>query len=243
MTVQIPFKRNDWIIHTEPWFRPFVFWLTYPNIWTSWLWDLQWRWCIFHFGMRMSGCCVCCLTWTSWKSGYNVLDSSGCHLGRWRSMFSEYCVRTRIIFYNVTSEYDPAFILWLLRFKLRILKMTNIHQWRKMNFSPLIPCLIDHFLLVSDFRQLPCRNFLQFFPILLPLLSLHSEFYCLRHRNEFENETVVSHRIHPFCSDTVLMRCMYSSLDPWSCALVGINNTSKSCLAFPNIAVGLHTIF
>ena len=31
-----------------------------------------------------------------------------------------------------------------------------------MNFSALIPGLIDHIFLVSDFRQLPCRDFLQF---------------------------------------------------------------------------------
>ena len=42
------------------------------------------------------------------------------------------------------------------------------------------PCFIDHFFLVSDFRQLPCRNSLQFFPI-LPILSLllllHLDFF------------------------------------------------------------------
>ena len=44
----------------------------------------------------------------------------------------------RIIFYNVTSELDPAFVLLILRFQLRILEMTQIHQRRKMNFSALI---------------------------------------------------------------------------------------------------------
>ena len=86
----------------------------------------------------------------------------GCHLRCWWSLLSEYCIRTRIIFYNVTSEYDSAFVFLILRFQLRILKMTEIHQWRKMNFSGLIPCFIDHLLLVSDFRQLPCGNFLLF---------------------------------------------------------------------------------
>ena len=37
------------------------------------------------------------------------------------------------------------------------------------------------------------------------------------------------------------MRDVYRSLNPWSCALVGINNTSKSCPAFPNIAAGLQS--
>ena len=31
MTVQILFKRNDWVFHTGPWLRPFVSWQTNPN--------------------------------------------------------------------------------------------------------------------------------------------------------------------------------------------------------------------
>ena len=65
-------------------------------------------WCIFHFDLRKSGCSIGCLAWTSWKSGYNVHYFCGCHLGCWWSLFSEYCVRTRIIVYCVASEYDPA---------------------------------------------------------------------------------------------------------------------------------------
>ena len=62
-----------------------------------------------------------------------------------------------------------------------------------MNFSALGPGFIDHFFLDSDFRQLPCRNFLQFF-----LLHFHcrlciwnfwilyaSEWICAQHCNEF----------------------------------------------------------
>ena len=55
------------------------------------------------------------------------------------------------------------------------------------------------------------------------------------------NKTVMSCKIHPFCSDVILMRFVSSSFWPWSRALVGINNTSVFCLAFPNIAVGLST--
>ena len=41
MTVQISFKRNDWVFHAGPWFWPFVFWLTYPNVLTFWLRNFQ----------------------------------------------------------------------------------------------------------------------------------------------------------------------------------------------------------
>ena len=55
------------------------------------------------------------------------------------------------------------------------------------------------------------------------------------------NRTAASARIHPFCSDVILMRFVSSSFWPWSRAFVGINNTSVFCLAFPNIALGLPT--
>ena len=44
----------------------------------------------------------------------------------------------------------------------RILDMTEVHQWHKMNFSSFIPCFGNHFIFISDFRQLPCRYLLQF---------------------------------------------------------------------------------
>ena len=93
----------------------------------------------------------------------------------WWSLFSEYFVRAWIIFHNVTSEYDSAFVLRMLRLQLLILDLTKIHQGRKMNFSAFIPCFIDH-LFVSDICQLPCRYF-QVFPTFSPLLPLHPVFF------------------------------------------------------------------
>ena len=103
-----------------------------------------------------------------------------------------------------------------------------------MNFSALIPCFLDHFLLISDFRQLPCRFFLQFFPFFLHYRLCIWNFLCLRHRNELVHKTMMSYRIRPFSSDVILMRFMSSSFWPWSRAFVGIDNTSAFCLAFPN---------
>ena len=92
------------------------------------------------------------------------------------SLFSEYCVRTRIIFYNVTSEYNPALKLLILKFQLRILKMTSIHQWRDMNFSAFIPCFIDHFFSCFWLLSSAMPEVSPVFPILSPLLPLHLEF-------------------------------------------------------------------
>ena len=119
-------------------------------------------WCIFHFDLGVSGYCVCCLSWTSWKPWCNVHDSCGRHLWCWWSLFSEHCIRTWIILHNVTSEYNSTFVFLKSWFQLRILKMAQIHQWLKMNFSALFPCVFDHLFLVSDFCQVPRRNFLQF---------------------------------------------------------------------------------
>ena len=96
---------------------------------------------------------------------------------------------------------------------------------------------IDHIFLVSDFCQLPCRVLLQFSPLFFHCCLCIWNFHCLRHRNEFVKKTVMSHRIHPFCSDVILMKFVSSSFYPWSRAFVCINNTSVFCLAFLNIAV------
>ena len=102
--------------------------------------NFQWRWCIFHLDLGVSGYGICWLSWTSWKPWYNVHDYCGCHLRCWWSLFSEYCIRSWNIFHNVTSEYNPAFVLLKLWFQLRILNMTWIHQWRKMCCSLLTLC-------------------------------------------------------------------------------------------------------
>ena len=57
------------------------------------------------------------------------------------------------------------------------------------------------------------------------------------------NKTVVSQRIHPFCSGVILMRFVSSSFQAWSRVFVVINNTSVFCLAFLNIAVVSPPVF
>ena len=111
----------------------------------------------------------------------------------------------------------------------------------KWTFIPLfLASSITSFLFLTSVSCC-CWNFLQFFQFLYHCCLCIWNFHCLRHRNELVNKTVMSHRTRSFRSDVILMRFVYSSLDPWSCALVGINNTSKSCLAFPKFAVGLPT--
>ena len=63
-----------------------------------------------------------------------------CHLRCWWSLFSEYCIRSRIIFNNIASEYNSTFVFLVLCFQFGILQMTDVHQWGKMNFCALRPC-------------------------------------------------------------------------------------------------------
>ena len=49
------------------------------------------------------------------------------HLRCWRSLFSEYCVRTWIVFCNITSGYNSTFVLSVLCLKLSIFQVTCVH--------------------------------------------------------------------------------------------------------------------
>ena len=70
--------------------------------------------CILHFYLGISRYCIRCLSCATRQSGDDIHDFSCCHLRCWWSLFSENCIRTWIIFYNVTSEYDPAFVPFVL---------------------------------------------------------------------------------------------------------------------------------
>ena len=62
---------------------------------------------IFTFGKRRY--CVCCLSIATWQSGDDILDFCCCHWWCWWSSFGEYCTRPRIVFCNITSEYNSTF--------------------------------------------------------------------------------------------------------------------------------------
>ena len=83
----------------------------------------------------------------------------------WWPLFSEYCIRSFIIFHNITSECNSTFVFWVLCLQFSIFQMMHVHQWGEMNFSARHPCFIDHLFLTVDFCQVPRRNFLQFVPL------------------------------------------------------------------------------
>ena len=74
--------------------------------------------------MCISRCCVCCLSIATRKSGDDIHDFCCCHLWCWWSWFSEYCIRPRIVFYILTSEYNSTLVFLVLCLQFSIFQMT-----------------------------------------------------------------------------------------------------------------------
>ena len=67
-------------------------------------------WSIFHFHLGISRYCVNCLSCAApQQSGNDMHDSCCCHLRCWWSLFCKCCIRSRIIFHNIASEYNLTF--------------------------------------------------------------------------------------------------------------------------------------
>ena len=75
-------------------------------------------------------------------------------------------------FYNVTSEYDPALVLLILKFQLRILKMTKIRlrHWNELMHKIRVTQRVHPF----------CSDVIFVIPLPVPLPNLFSQIR--RHR-------------------------------------------------------------
>ena len=111
VTIQIPFKRNFWVIHTGPWFRPFVSWKGYPYVLTFCLWNFEQSGSILHFNLSVSWYGIGCLSFTILYFRNDIHDLGCSHVRRRRALFSENCVGSRIVFNNVTTENNSTFFL------------------------------------------------------------------------------------------------------------------------------------
>ena len=114
MTIKISLKRNDWVFHTGPWFWPFVSCRRIQMSGHSDLGIFNNFVSIFHFHLSISRYCVCCLSIATWQCGNDIHDLSRCHLRCWRPLFSEYCIRSRIVFYNITAENNSTLYFLVL---------------------------------------------------------------------------------------------------------------------------------
>ena len=103
----------------------------------------------------------------------------------WWALFSEYCIGSRVVFHNVSSKHNSSFVLLELWLQLRILWMTQVQQWSKVNFSVVFLCLFYDLLLAFHFFYIPCWNCLKLFPFLLHCCLCIWNLHRLRHRNKF----------------------------------------------------------
>ena len=143
------------------------------------------------FTLRKSRYCVSCLSCASGQSGYDIHELCGRHLWCWCSLFCKYCIRSRIIFHIVTSEYNSSSIFLVLCLQFGILQMTDVHQWGKMNFCALRPCFIDYLLFTSDVRQVPRPNLFQFLPFFIHCCLCCGNLHGLRHRNKLVYQIIM----------------------------------------------------
>ena len=122
--------------------------------------------------LRKGRYCVSCLSCAFWQSEYDIHDLCCCHLWCWWSLFGEYCARPWVVFYNITSEYNPTFVFLVLCLQLSSFQMTYAHQWGEMNFFALRPCFIDHLFFYFWLLLCPTPESFQASPMLYPLLLL-----------------------------------------------------------------------
>ena len=140
--------------------------------------------CIFHFYLGVCRYCVNCLSVTIRLSSNNIHYLCGRHLWCSWALFCEYCIRSRIIFHNIASEYNSTFCTAGI---VAPTPNSSDDMSRSMEQSELywcfsVPLLWRHFC--SWLFSHPMLELSQVFPFLvhccLGIWNLHR----LRHRNE-----------------------------------------------------------
>ena len=118
---------------------------------------------------------------------------------------SEKNTGSRVVFYNVTTEHDSAFILLNFGFSLRIFVMKDGHQCSKVAFLFVALCFQNNLPFALYFVQLPGWNRLDPLPLLVHCCFRIRNFHRLRHRNKFANQMTVTHRIVSFTCDVIFV--------------------------------------
>ena len=185
-----------------------------------------WQVSISHFYLGKSRYCVCCLTIATKQSGDDIHDLRCCHLRCWRSLFSEYCIRPWIVFYNITRAYNCIFGA------LPPIQHFSSEKCPLMMQNELLrpTSLLHRSLLSSDFRQVPRRNFIQFFPFLVHCCFRCRNFHSLRHKNKFV--ILVLLWIVSFSCILFLMTMRYRISHTHSRRFISFQNIRKFCLNF-----------
>ena len=144
--------------------------------------------------------------------------------GRWE-LFSKYCTGSRIVFHNVSSKHNTSFVLLELWFQLRILQMTDVHEWSKVDTVFLLICAsFMTSLLTFDFLKLPRWNRLELFAFFVHCCLCIQNFHHMRHRNECVHQVVMQHWILPFPCKLTFMYFLRDRFHSRSCGFMTFHN-------------------
>ena len=160
MTTQIPLKEDNWlglrywtmilaicvVVNESKWLDTLI--LEFSIIWEH------------PFNPGNNRYCVSCLSIATWQSGDDIHDLGGCHLRCWRSLFGECCIKPRIVFHNISSEYNSTYVFLVLCLQLSIFKWHMSITDAKWTFTCVVLAWWITSFLLSDFCQVPRQNFL-----------------------------------------------------------------------------------
>ena len=178
--IEISFKRNDWVFHTGPWFWPHVSW-------------------------HLSRYCVSCLSCATQQSGDDIHDFCCCHLWCWWSLFSEYCIRPRIVLYNITSEYNSTFVFLVFLPPIRHSwndKCPSVKQNELLRPSSLLHRSPPSYFWISSS---PTPESFPIFPFFVHCCLCCGCLHGLKHGNKFVNEIVMLQWVVLLSCNMVLM--------------------------------------
>ena len=211
-------KRNDWVFHTGPWFRPYVSWKAYPYVWTYWLRNFEQSWTILQFYLGVCWYRICCLSFTIRQFCSYIRDLCRSHLGRGRALLCE----------NSTSACTLKFL-----FHLRIFRVTCVHQWSKVDFSFVSLCLQDHlFFFASNFFQFPGCNRFELFPFFV---------HCSFRIWIFLSLSASGSTCQPNCNDSLMfflgLQCDLHECLGWDSSVLGLVDSWDSTIQ-PHLVLG-----
>ena len=121
-----------------------------------------------------------CLSCATRQSADDIHDFGSCHLRCWISLFSEYCIRSWVVFYNITSEYNSTFLFLVLCLQFSIFSNDICPSMKRNEFfrpsSLLHRSPLSYFWLSSDSTP----KFSPLFPFLVHCCLCCRNLYGLR---------------------------------------------------------------
>ena len=182
--------------------------------------------------------CVSCLSCAPWLSGNDIHDFCCRHLRCWWSLFCKYCIRSRIVFCNITAEHNSTFVFLVFCLQFSIFRWhMSINDAKCTVLPSFLVSAITSFLFLT-FVSCHSSIFSSLFSLFIHCCFCIWYFHCLRHTNKFAHKIVVTQWNHSFSSNMIFMTSVKSSFQSDSHKFVSFNSTSVFCLVFSNCATG-----